>query len=1218
MNEKNNNKQTLFRFVSLRNPNLAETKKTNLAFINRDEALKGTFDQVTATGTQTKLQALLNEASSFKATSIKTVEALEKGTFSNLVKIGKAISNQTPLSTKELTVCKDLYTKYKGATEVNTIWDNFIYQYLTQNDFYIKEALAFILKALHLGYVQTLTPSTELKQLNGDDFIKVALNATIVIPSSILEKTPITVTPTRESSETERISTSTLLPDTSVRLSSKDTSLLNIELEHLEKEQNALEENESLEQLKSEIETIKNNYWTNYEKALKNARDNYEKEHGANIQAYDDQTDIIDELEESKATEEEIKKAYEILDSYDYPDFEFSYKNELNWSDIYGQLSEESLEYFLENFANAEQNVRKEIDLNKSTVEVKDDSKLTIDTNSFSFKHNSFDAIISEINTKTDTFTTIALNQANLSENEYVNVGGVIVPISNTTNPQTTHLSYVLRARKQGFFGLNRGYVSFQIHVENTSWTLTNAIISGTTSSGSHTENISAVSVINNKINFPRFFRNKIQGISNLSIQIFFSNGREATLQLNAIAINRPYTGILRLKPIEISDNPNEPASGTREHFGLKRLGVAEYMKVTQSVHAYVPGEVSNIENVMASELRHKSINELTRTEDTLTTTKSQEVEKVSDTTKVNRAEMQSEVIKELDKQRSFQAHANFSYNSGVYRFDTGAAYASTNSQYTSNRQAVTKSQEVTERAMERVQSKISEERISKIIQEVSLTNVHEYDNRGTEGVIPKHITGVYRWVDKKMKNQIYNYGKRAMFEFMIPEPAKLHRLAVATSKHTLTAPVDPRKAPAPHNMSNATTATKQLLSYWADKYGVQLTAEPQNKQQTHNVPGAPHNKHDFHHNVDIEILQDYTGKSAILEWNYSKEQHRKGFRKRRAHFNFSNLKGGFFNSNTKDRSKSGANTTTGLNVANTYNYKVSGRNVKNFNVTIKLNCEPSQALVNAWKLENFNTIIEAYQTALNAHNEEVARIEAEQAAKAAEQKDALGNFYRITEANIIKHNCIAYLLQNYLTTLGQDFTDGDKMLNFKVNLSEGLDEYTAKAKFLEQAFEWTIMDYTFYPYFWADRKQWQDMYLSENTDPLFRSFLQAGMARVVVTVKPGFEEAVQYFLETGKVWLGGETPVIGDPLYMSITQEMQEPTGVPQGNYWITRIPTTLTILQAKSAGLEVDKALPIFPENEPENCENPEQLETETSFTLDDVQLSSTGTGDTTLNSN
>ncbi|MGK0386674.1 MAG: hypothetical protein ACI849_001292, partial [Patiriisocius sp.] len=824
-----------------------------------------------------------------------------------------------------------------------------------------------------------------------------------------------------------------------------------------------------------------------------------------------------------------------------------------------------------------------------------------------------------------DTFNTVALTQANLPQDQYVNVGGVVVPISDGTT-YTPHLSYILNAKKSGVF-TRRGYVMLQVHVENSSWAVSNAIISATTSTGVHTENISHVAVLNNKLNFPTFLRNNIQGISSLNIQVFFTNGREATLQLSTIVISRKYTGTLSLKPIgiePIGGNPSEPIPTTGEHFGLKRLGVAEYMKVTQSVHAYVPGEVSNIENVMASELRHKSINELTRTEDTVTTTKSQEVEKISDTTKVNRAEMQTEVAKELEKQRSFNAHANFTYDSGVYRFDTGAAYASTNAQYTSNRQAVTKSQEVTERAMERVQSKISEERISKIIQEVSLTNVHEYDNRGGIGETaerPKHITGVYRWVDKKMKNQIYNYGKRAMFEFMIPEPAKLHRLAVATSEHTLTAPVDPRKASAPHKMSNATTATKQLLVYWADKYGVQLTPEPQNKAQVIKVDGNPGNAHNWGFNSDpLQIEEDYVAKSGIIKWTFNKQQNTAGWRRRGSSFSYANLKGGTFNGGLGDRenSKNGRNTVTNLNLSGTFTYTANGNNISVFSITLELNCEPSQILVNAWKLENFNAIIEAYQTALTSHNEEVANIEAEQAAKAAGQKDVLGNFYRITESNIIKHNCIAYLLQNYLTELGQDFTDGDQMLNFRVNLGEDLDAYTAKAKFLEQAFEWSIMDYTFYPYFWADRKQWQEMYLSENTDTLFRSFLQAGLARVIVTVKPGFEEAVQYFLETGKVWLGGETPIIGDPLYMSITQEIQEPTGVPQGNYWITRIPTTLTILQVKSAGLEVTQALPIFPEAEPENCENPEQLETETSFTLDDVQMTSRGTSDTTLHSN
>jgi hypothetical protein len=91
---------------------------------------------------------------------------------------------------------------------------------------------------------------------------------------------------------------------------------------------------------------------------------------------------------------------------------------------------------------------------------------------------------------------------------------------------------------------------------------------------------------------------------------------------------------------------------------------------------------------------------------------------------------------------------------------------------------------------MERVLTKINKERVQKIIKEYTETNVHEFDNRGKVTVTnnhaaqPQHITGVYRWVDKKMKNQIYNYGKRTMFEFMIPEPAKLHRLSAFVNKN--------------------------------------------------------------------------------------------------------------------------------------------------------------------------------------------------------------------------------------------------------------------------------------------------------------------------------------------------------------------------------------------------------------------------------------------------
>jgi len=36
--------------------------------------------------------------------------------------------------------------------------------------------------------------------------------------------------------------------------------------------------------------------------------------------------------------------------------------------------------------------------------------------------------------------------------------------------------------------------------------------------------------------------------------------------------------------------------------------------------------------------------------------------------------------------------------------------------------------------------------------------------------------------------------------------------------------------------------------------------------------------------------------------------------------------------------------------------------------------------------------------------------------------------------------------------------------------------------------------------------------------------------------------------MTTGRIWNGGEVPVIGDPMYMSIVDELRQPTGKPQG----------------------------------------------------------------------
>lgn len=154
-------------------------------------------------------------------------------------------------------------------------------------------------------------------------------------------------------------------------------------------------------------------------------------------------------------------------------------------------------------------------------------------------------------------------------------------------------------------------------------------------------------------------------------------------------------------------------------------------------------------------------------------------------------------------------------------------------------------------------------------------------------------------------------------------------------------------------------------------------------------------------------------------------------------------------------------------------------------------------------------------------------------------------------------------------------FFDTNLLSPYPDYTNPALDEYASRIKFFEQAFEWNIMSYYFYPFYTARSANWQEMYQIDNDDPIFRSFLQSGMARVILSVTPGFEEAVLYFMETGLTWNGGQVPTPGTKMYRDIVADLQMPLGTIEET-WETRLPTSLTIIQAGTMGLNVEQALP------------------------------------------
>jgi hypothetical protein len=136
--------------------------------------------------------------------------------------------------------------------------------------------------------------------------------------------------------------------------------------------------------------------------------------------------------------------------------------------------------------------------------------------------------------------------------------------------------------------------------------------------------------------------------------------------------------------------------------------------------------------------------------------------------------------------------------------------------------------------------------------------------------------------------------------------------------------------------------------------------------------------------------------------------------------------------------------------------------------------------------------------------------------------------------------------------------------------------------QFLEQAFDWDNLSYLFYPYFWATPPKWIDlMNRSDDADPFYSAFLQAGSARVLVSVAPGYEHAVMHYLATGQPWDGGSAPVIGDPLFVAVYQELRNQqdnlaAATPEGDPWAFVLPTSLTYIDGGDP-------LPTFPQDAP-----------------------------------
>lgn len=1172
----NNSSQTLFRFATMRNAELSDHENKERRFIFRDYATqKGVIDPRVEAGQS--LKAVCQEITGLTIETEASLKAHDVAFYELAVWVAR---NKARATKAEFDAKISHYREYQQQVIVidSKIWDNLVYQVVTQKDFYAKETL---MQLLHLDHV--------LKYYDGftQSRYEYVIKAKVVLPKELF-KAP---------SSSQTASSSRMAETAEGKLG---------EPFYNEKDQKYTEAVGNLhlnQDLSTSLNKLEKVYQKEYQKAYKVAYENYLKE------VKPIQTDYQKRLSEIENRKKVIENRVKYLTELSIANPELFDKNP-DLKEELTRLNEELLSLHVSPLDLPEFNLEFRPEINPEEI-----GRVLTDESRYALSRIFGGASVSEALEGISTFVEIAgavsqdsqlqqqqiLNNTVLNQPTFTNIGGFLVPVTNSLNNNGVIPFSTTTRRVPLMPGIGHSIVV------TTDINQPKHIISGnylvkvggqTIASGSGTDPWSGAANVtslfqNNKI--PHIDIEKIEVIE-LEGDVVLSDGLSYTMQATLNRTNNDTClfqgrGIFTPKDrvVDPTDpgnpgnpsNPNTP-EGTfiPSGFGMKNIGITDYRKVEQSTYCYVEGDVAHIENIMAREYKERATRRLKRSESQTTKSTESEKEKLTDTTSTERNEMQSEVSKILQESKDFAMQAGFNASWGAgsspkYMLNTAANYATHNSKEESNRQAVTDAKDITARALDRIVTKVKEERIDKILEEYEENNKHGFDN--TKG--SNHVVGVYRWVDKVVKNQIYNYGKRMMFEFMVPEPAKLHTLGMKASKiaeNLLIKPMDPRESIVNkmENFASLDGASGDLiLKYWLSKYKVDIDKKPEEfiyvGKAFSNIAADSDGRSEYDEAIaggaEIQIPENYVTVAAIGVIQTGGEG---------VLGHYLRIGGAYMNGSE-------------VPINNFYqvvpvSFSLIGSHAIDVNANVK--CKLTTEAKNEWLQTAFNKIVEAYEIEFGKYESALADAKA----LGVQIKGSNPGFYRKIENTILRRNCISYMLDqnpNAELTFGKNKyyqTDNstESFTNTEIKVDGTLDRYAAFIKFMEQAFEWEIMSYYLYPYYWGNRANWSDLYQFDDNDPVFRAFMQSGMARVIVTVRPGFEETVRHFLATGQIWNGGEVPVIDDPLFLSIVDELRSPKATKEGEPWREKIPTSLTILQADSIGLKVEKALPC-------NCE-------------------------------
>ncbi len=561
----------------------------------------------------------------------------------------------------------------------------------------------------------------------------------------------------------------------------------------------------------------------------------------------------------------------------------------------------------------------------------------------------------------------------------------------------------------------------------------------------------------------------------------------------------------------------------------LRPVGVADLLVVKHHIQRFELGEIVQIEDTLCGESRKETNKHIFPNEPTKTTETTNE-----------RFSLKREAKHIIKEDTNVKVGVSVTYKYGpTVQTNANANIDYANSKVDSQKISSDYAKDVTSRAASKVAQQIHQQETTRIIE------TFEEDAFGnTKGTT--HISGVCQWVNKIYKAQVFNYGKRLLFDITVPEPAALVLDAATIQSQTQ----QPQGQPADFTLTPAELGVHAVNKNYYGKYIIQYGVEGVSSPPLDNITVAKtftlsRGDKAINKGAELAIPDGYRAISVHVDGQYNyTEQNNNGLNLWVGDKSFQWL---------EQTLRTGADAKFNTYSARYIPVVIEAWNVGDYGILVQILCEPLNANWETWRLDTHRKILSAWQK------------------KQKDFQDALPDNpvdNRRIERTELKRSAIALLCGNDLLDFNAiDHGTIDQPLPAKSPIPKRFPHPHPEvaqenfARFIERAFEWEQMTYDLYPYFWARREIWQDKVMRTNADPLFTEFLCAGQARVVVPVRPSLEPAVYYFLMTGQVWEGGDAPSITDSDYLPIAEEIKEASSneVPYGPSWDIVVPTTL-----------------------------------------------------------